>query len=88
MATRKWTDAGDLVIGRAGHNVIYDGQFLLVVGGEYGYTQSDFTVMTEKCSIFNNGREMACASQTPELTDYSDYPELFLVSVGYCTESA
>ena len=82
MATRMWSKAGDLATARAGHNVIYDGQYLIVVGGfRGGNYEPDFC---EKCSI-TNGR-MSCTSQRPLLTDYSLYPELFLVQAGFCKE--
>ena len=77
MTTRKWTNAGDLVTGRSEHNVIYDGSYLLVIGG-YGNKAS------ERCAITNG--QVACTSQMPELTNYSYYPELYLVPVGYCKE--
>ena len=77
IKTRKWTNAGSLVTGRHGHNAIHDGQFVLVVGGSR-------TKKTEKCSIANE--RVTCASQSPELTDYSYYPELFLVTEGFCEQ--
>ena len=75
MTTRTWTKAGNLVTGRRAHNVIYDGTYLLVIGGEG-------TKMSEKCSIENE--QVSCTSQTPQLKDYEFYPELHLVLVGYC----
>ena len=77
LAIRRWMNAGDLVTARAGHNVIYDGSYLLVIGG-----YADF--MSEKCSITNG--QVACTSQTPQLNDYAYYPEVHLVPAGYCTE--
>lgn len=81
LTTRKWTKAGDLVTGRAGHNIIYDGNYLLVIGG---YPGNNEPVMSEKCSITNG--QVTCTSQPPELTNYSYYPELYLVQTGYCKE--
>jgi len=78
VQTRKWSKAGDMVSGREGHNVIYDGQFFIVVGGSDG---SD-ALKTEKCAIVNE--EMACSNQLPQLSKYAYYPELFLVPQGYC----
>ena len=65
LTTRQWTKSGDLVSGRRGHNVIYDGNYLLVIGG-------DGNLMSRKCSIENG--QVACISQTPELNKYSGYP--------------
>ena len=62
MTTRTWTKAGNLVTGRGSHNVIYDGTYLLVIGGEG-------TKMSEKCSIENG--QVTCTSQTPKLTNYN-----------------
>ena len=70
-----WTKAGELVTGRYGHNAIYDGSTVLVVGGRG-------TFKTEKCTISNN--QMNCNEQNPELTNYYAYPELFTVSADYC----
>ena len=41
-----WTKAGDLVTARSAHNVISDGNYLLVIGGQRNN-------MSEKCSIEN-----------------------------------
>ena len=73
-----WSKAGELVTGRYGHNVIYDGSSVLVIGG----SGRNDTMMTEKCTISNN--QMTCTEQNPELTKYKFWPELFLVSVDYC----
>ena len=70
-----WTKAGELVTGRIGHNAIYDGSTVLIVGGSG-------TLKTEKCTISNN--QMSCTEQNPQLSDYSYYPELFMVSANYC----
>ena len=69
--------------GRASHNLIYDGQFLLVIGGKTTDDNED-AMMSEKCTILNE--EVECTSQMPVLTDYINYPELFLVPSDYCTE--
>lgn len=78
IATQKWANVGNLARGRNGHNVIYDGEFLLVIGGDTA------NKWTEKCSVSNE--KVACISQTPELTSYSDYPELFLVKSNFCED--
>jgi len=75
IKTRKWTSAGNLVTGRHAHNAIYDGQFVLVVGGQG-------TFQTEKCSLSN--KQVTCSSQWPELTKYAFYPELNLVPEDFC----
>ena len=73
----RWTQAGELKVARYGHNVIYDGTHLLVLGG------SD-TRITEICSIESN--MVNCKSQSPQLKDYYIYPELFLVSDSFCKD--
>jgi len=77
IKTRKWSNAGSLMYARSGHNAIYDGQYVLVVGGYE-------TFQTEKCSISNN--QITCSSQSPELYYYAYYPEVFLVPEGYCKQ--
>ena len=76
--TGLWTLAGELLQPRSGHNVIYDGAYFIVVGGNGQYA-------TEKCSI--NSGSISCTSQTPELLGYYYYPELFLVSEPFCGTS-
>ena len=77
MTKREWSGAGYLVEARSGHNAIFDGRFLIVVGGERRHK-------TEKCLLTN--AEFVCTSQAPELNEYSDYPELFLVPFGFCSD--
>ena len=67
----QWTQVGELNEARQGHKIIYDGQYLLVIGGLL--TQS-----TEKCSIKEGS--VSCTSQNPELSNYDAYPELFPIS--------
>ena len=71
-----WSKAGDLVNGRHGHNVIYDGSSLIVAGG---VTSS---LKTEKCTISSG--QVSCTTQNPTLHDYAYYPELLLVPVDFC----
>ena len=73
--TMIWSKAGELTKGRWGHNAIYDGSSVLVVGGVG-------TFKTEKCTISNN--QVTCTEQNPELVDYRTYPELFMVPVDFC----
>ena len=76
--TYEWSKAGDLIQGRCGHNAIFDGSDIIVVGGDVG------SVKTEKCTIAEG--KVTCVEQDPSLLDYSFYPELFLVEEGYCKE--
>ena len=69
--TRQWSKIGNLVAGREDHGAIFDGIYFLIIGG-YGET-----IKTEKCSL--SGSTMTCQQQQPELTEYQQYPELFLV---------
>ena len=71
----QWTKAGELKQARNGHNVIYDGEYLMVFGGDYER-------QTEKCSLTDGS--VSCTSQNPVLDFYTDYPELFLVSDDFC----
>ena len=77
MTKREWSGAGYLMEARSGHNAIFDGRFLIVVGG-------DGKKKTEKCSLTNG--EFACTSQAPELNEFVDYPELFLIPFGFCSD--
>ena len=73
-----WTRAGDLLNGRHGHHAIYDGSSIIVVGGVTG------SLKTEKCDISDG--KVTCKAQNPALTIYSYYPELFMVSLGFCQD--
>lgn len=79
--TLEWTEAGNLVAKRSGHNAIFDGEVLIVVGGA-GPLYDD-SIMSEVCSVVN-GTEMMCESQEPELDGYGYYPELFSVWPAFC----
>ena len=77
-ATRRvWSNSGELITERRGHNAIYDGSSLIVIGG-----WEHFTHKTERCEISNG--QVICTSQNPELDYYAYYPELFLVPVNFC----
>ena len=78
-ANSVWSKVGDLNEGRLGHNVIFDGTYALIVGGDTGI---DVNLSTEKCSFTSDG--ISCASQSPSLYRYSFYPELFMVPFDYC----
>ena len=71
-----WGKVGDLNEGRRTHNVIFDGDYLLVIGGYSG------TLPTEKCTLSTSG--VNCTEQNPLLRFYSHYPELFLVPSNVC----
>ena len=73
--TMVWSKSGNLVNGRHGHNAIYDGSSLIVVGGSG-------TLKTEKCTISND--QVSCTAQNPALKDYVYYPELFFVPFDFC----
>ena len=77
-ASLVWSKAGELKTGRAGHNVIFDGSYALIVGGYI----STINVPTERCSLTSEG--FTCTSQRPVLQNYSDYPELFTIPHDYC----
>ena len=77
LSTTSWTKLGDLKVGRAYHNVIYDGEVFIVVGGSG-------SMKTEKCSL--SGSTMTCSEQSPVLTGYYLYPALVMVPEDFCTE--
>ena len=79
--TYEWSRSGDLLSGRRGHNAIFNGSNIIVVGG---YAGSGVSLQTEKCTIAEG--KVSCVEQDPSLYNYSHYPELFLVEVGYCKE--
>ena len=64
---------------RVGHNAIYEGSSLMVFGGR---KTPDSALQTERC-VITNGQAL-CTSQSPELYEYSYFPELFLVPVNFC----
>ena len=83
ITTCKWSNAGSLVTARRGHNAIYDGLNILVVGGYPGGSNHN-SLKTETCMVSDN--RVTCKSQVPELADYYWYPELFLVTTNFCKE--
>ena len=70
-----WSKVGDLNESKWGHNVIFDGNYALVIGGRY-------TMPTEKCTLSTS--EVNCTEQNPSLYEYAIYPELFLVPSNFC----
>ena len=71
-----WIISGQLKTPRYGHNVIFDGELMIVVGG------ASSNMKTEICEI-DDGAVM-CSEQNPVLTNYYYYPELLLVPDNYC----
>ena len=76
LQTTSWIKLGDLKVGRSHHNVIYDGDVFIVVGGSN-------SKKTEKCSL--SGSTMTCTEQEPTLTGYYWYPALVMVPEDFCT---
>ena len=76
--TRHWSNIGNLVTGRDFQGAIFDGTHFLVAGG-LG------SLKTELCSLADS--TMTCHQQQPELTNYYNYPELFLVEDDYCKKT-
>ena len=73
--TKVWSLVGKLVTQRRQHNVIFDGNNLLVIGGEGEFK-------TEKCTT--SSEQVSCIEQNPSLRYYSTYPELFLAPFDFC----
>ena len=71
----QWTKAGYLNRGRDRCTAIYDGEYLMIIGGGVGF------VPTEKCSI--KSTSVSCVSQNPELYQYQG-PEAFLIAESFC----
>ena len=71
-----------MATGRFQHNVIYDGEVFMVIGG-YESAYAD-TLHSEKCTL--SGSTMTCTKQTPYLTNYSRTPALIMVPEDFCTE--
>ena len=73
-----WTQAGTLQQARRAHNAIFDGESMIIVGGN-----EIKDLKTEVCS-FQSDKSVSCTAQEPALTDYSHYPALFLVDQSFC----
>ena len=72
----RWSQDGTLKVARQGHNVMFDGDFLVVLGGSGN-------LGTEKCH-FDTEPPLVCVSQAPQLNGYDSYPEMFLVKDSFC----
>ena len=80
-----WSLVGNLQQARYCHNAIYDGQYLMVFGGERFGDQEEF--LTERCTLeleSGNRTTVNCFSQQPVLENYGRYPELVLVEDNFC----
>ena len=71
--------AGTLNRGRRGHNVIFDGEKFLVVGGwaKKWLESSSPYANIEVCTL--SGSTMTCVEKQTSLANYALYPALFLV---------
>ena len=72
-----WTQAGTLQQARRAHNAIFDGESMIVVGGD------TLNLKTEVCS-FQSDTSVSCIAEEPTLTDYNHFPALFLVDESFC----
>ena len=79
--SRQWSRVGDLLSGRRAHAAIFDGTYLIVIGGQVDNSGSQ-SQPTERCSIDSDG--VTCVEQGPSLHGYETYPELFLVQHDFC----
>ena len=77
--TTVWSRIGDLNTARHGHQVIYDGSYFLVIGGntDIEFNQGGEAYMTEKCEWAGNN--ITCVEQQPALNNYRWDPLLTLV---------
>jgi len=82
--SREWSRVGDLSSGRRAHAAIFDGTYLIVVGGQVDDSDDSGAQSqpTERCSIASD--EVTCVEQSPSLHGYEIYPELFLVQHDFC----
>ena len=67
--------AGELNFAIFGHGVIYNGEKMIIVGGEDNRK-------SEACDIVNGS--VTCIAQAPTLDNYAYYPEMFLVPDSFC----
>ena len=74
--TFSWSQMGEMIQGRYGHNAIVVQGEILVVGGQSG------SLKTERCNEIEG--QMRCNAQEPELNKYYYYPELFAVPDNFC----
>ena len=73
--SQRWSLAGKLNSDRLRHNVIFDGTYFLVVGGE-GSKKTENCVLDETV--------ITCTEQDSDpISDYVEYPALFLTADDY-----
>ena len=77
-STLTWTKAGELNYARDSHGAIFNGERVIVAGGNGNYK-------TESCSVDENGI-VNCTVQAPTLSYYSFYPEMYLVDDAFCKD--
>ena len=86
--TYEWSLAGRLQARRYCHRVIHNGNSFVVVGGRDTQTINERRpLMTESCNYANDTTgnfTIECTEQRPNLYDYTLWPELCLVSDGFC----
>ena len=80
-AKPKWQKVGELNSARDFHNAIFDGYYIIVVGGNPAKGQGS-QIPTETCAV--EGNKVSCISRPPNLENYQHYPELFLVPQTFC----
>ena len=70
-----WVNMGVLNMPRNAHNALWTGRQFMVIGGEGDYA-------IEMCNEVNG--QMTCEDKQPILSQYSRYPEVFLVRAEFC----
>ena len=81
-AKPKWQKVGELNSARDFHNAIFDGYYIIVVGGNPAKNYRGGQILTETCDI--KGDKVSCISRPPSLDNYQHYSELFLVPQTFC----
>ena len=81
-AKPKWKKVGELQSARDFHNAIFDGFYIIVIGGKPANYDRAGKILTETCKI--EGNQVSCISRPPNLANYEHYPELFLVPQNFC----
>ena len=85
LSTTSWIKLGDLTVPRSYHDVVYDGEVFMVIGGStWNGTVGHTEMNTEKCSISES--TMTCLEQSPMLNNYHRHPALIMVPEDFCTE--
>ena len=73
-----WTKLGSLEVGRSAHGVIQVDNEFIVVGGDrvIVVVNGNEGEPTESCKLI--GQSMTCTTREPQLSKFSNYPELML----------